>query len=117
MEKLAENMIRLSGLEPYKDINIVETGLRPGEKLYEELLIKSEDLDKTSNNMIFVERDHPINAGLIQKKLELLQKALKTQSNRMVKQALMEVVPTYHTPEEVNERAILAEEMQIASGE
>ena len=115
--ELAENMIRLSGLEPYKDINIVETGLRPGEKLYEELLIKSEDLDKTSNNMIFVERDHPINAGLIQKKLELLQKALKTQSNRMVKQALMEVVPTYHTPEEVNERAILAEEMQIASGE
>ena len=115
--ELAENMIRLSGLEPYKDINIVETGLRPGEKLYEELLIKSEDLDKTSNNMIFVERDHPIDPDLIQKKLDLLQKALKTQSNRIVKQALMEVVPTYHTPEEVNERAILAEEMQIASGE
>ena len=115
--ELAENMIRLSGLEPYKDINIVETGLRPGEKLYEELLIKSEDLDKTSNNLIFVERDHPVNEALIQKKLDLLQKALKTQSNRIVKQALMEAVPTYHTPEEVNERALLSEEMQVASGE
>ena len=47
--ELAENMIRLSGYEPYKDIDIKEIGLRPGEKLYEELLIKSETLDKTSN--------------------------------------------------------------------
>ena len=49
---LAENMVRLSGLEPYKDIQIIETGLRPGEKLYEELLIKTEELDKTDNDML-----------------------------------------------------------------
>ena len=115
--ELAENMIRLSGLEPYKDINIVETGLRPGEKLYEELLIKSEELDKTSNDLIFVERDHPLEAEVIQEKLAVLQTALQTQSNRIVKKALMEVVPTYHTPEEVNKKAIQAEEMKLASGE
>ena len=55
---LAENMVRLSGLVPYRDIDIVETGLRPGEKLYEELLIKTETLDKTENNMIFIELCH-----------------------------------------------------------
>jgi len=113
---LAENMVRLSGLEPYKDIDIVETGLRPGEKLYEELLIKTEELDKTGNEKIFVERDKPLPAGQIEEKLEALRAALATQSNRVVKQALMDAVPTYHTPEEVNEKAIEAEEMRLASG-
>ncbi len=112
---LAENMVRLSGLEPYKDIDIVETGLRPGEKLYEELLIKTEELDKTDNNMIFVERDKPLSTEEIAEKLKVLKDALRTGSNRMVKQALMEVVPTYHTPEEVNNRAIEADEMRVAA--
>ena len=109
---LAENMVRLSGLEPYKDIDIIETGLRPGEKLYEELLIKTEELDKTSNNKIFVERDKPLTPEEIDRKLEILRKAMETQSNRAVKEALMEVVPTYHTPDEVNQKAIEAEEMR-----
>ena len=113
---LAENMIRLSGLEPYKDIEIIETGLRPGEKLYEELLIKTEELDKTDNDMIFVERDKPLSEAEIEEKLETLRVALKSNSNRVVKKALMEVVPTYHTPEEVNKNAIEAEEMRIAAG-
>ena len=114
--ELAENMIRLSGLEPYKDIDIIETGLRPGEKLYEELLIKTEELDKTDNDMIFVERDKPLSRDEIEEKLDVLRKALQSHSNRVVRKALMEVVPTYHTPEEVNERAIEAEEMRIAAG-
>ena len=113
---LAENMIRLSGLEPYKDIDIIETGLRPGEKLYEELLIKTEELDRTDNNMIFVERDKPLSAKIIAEKLDVLHKALKTNSNRAVKKALMQVVPTYHTPEEVNQHAIEADEMRAAVG-
>ena len=113
---LAENMVRLSGLKPYEDIDIVEIGLRPGEKLYEELLIKTEELDKTDNNMIFVERDKPLSWEKIEHKLEILKEAVGTQSNRGVKKALMQVVPTYHTPEEVNENAIAAEEMRVAAG-
>ena len=110
---LAENMIRLSGLEPYVDIDIVETGLRPGEKLYEELLIKTEELDKTENNLIFVERDRPLTMDEIDEKLEILRKALKTESNREVRSALMRVVPDFHTPEEINQNAVDADEMQM----
>lgn len=99
---LAEEMIRLSGLEPYKDIDIIETGLRPGEKLYEELLIKTEEMDKTENDLIFIERDKPLSEEEIQKKLEILEEALATGHNTAVKEALMKVIPTYHTPEEVN---------------
>lgn len=99
---LAEEMIRLSGLEPHKDIEIVETGLRPGEKLYEELLIKTEEMDKTENDLIFIERDKPLSQEEIQKKLDILKDALATGHNTAVKEALMKVVPTYHTPEEVN---------------
>ncbi len=112
--ELAENMIRLSGFEPYKDISIVETGLRPGEKLYEELLIKTEELDKTENSMIFVERDEPLSREEIQKKLEVLQQAADTYDNALCKKALKQVVPTYHSPKEVNELADDAEEMKHA---
>ena len=101
---LAESMIRLSGLTPYKDIDIVEIGLRPGEKLYEELLIKTEELDKTDNDLIFVERDKPLEKEEISRKLEILKTALSSESNRVVKDALKKVVPTYHDPKEVNEK-------------
>ena len=99
---LAESMVRLSGLTPYKDIDIVEIGLRPGEKLYEELLIKTEELDKTDNDLIFVERDKPLGKEEIARKLEILKAAIATESNREVKKALKEVVPTYRDPKEVN---------------
>ena len=99
---LAESMVRLSGLTPYKDIDIVEIGLRPGEKLYEELLIKTEELDKTDNDLIFVERDKPLRKEEIARKLEILKAAISTESNREVKKALKEVVPTYRDPKEVN---------------
>ena len=99
---LAENMIRMSGLEPGKDIEIVETGLRPGEKLYEELLVKGEKLGKTSNEKIFIEEDEPVSGEEIEEKLRTLRKALETKSNREVKAVLKAVVPTYHAPEEVN---------------
>ncbi|MBQ6858621.1 MAG: polysaccharide biosynthesis protein, partial [Clostridia bacterium] len=112
--ELAESMIRLSGFEPYKDINIVETGLRPGEKLYEELLIKTEELDKTENSMIFVERDRPLDREEIEEKLSILRKALETENNDAVRAALKRVVPTYHSPETVNSEAIHASEMRLA---
>ncbi|MBR5231940.1 MAG: polysaccharide biosynthesis protein [Clostridia bacterium] len=110
--QLAENMIRLSGFEPYKDINIVEIGLRPGEKLYEELLIKSETLSKTENSMIFIERDTPCTAGEIAEKLEILQQAIDTGRNSSVRRALQQVVPTYKNPEEINTLADQSDEMQ-----
>ena len=111
----AEEMIRLSGLEPYKDIEIIETGLRPGEKLYEELLIRTEEMDKTENELIFIERDKPLSEEEIKAKLRILKEALETGSNRAVKAALMKVVPTYHTPEEVNGKTVSEKANTISS--
>ena len=115
--EMAENMIRLSGFEPYKDIDIVEIGLRPGEKLYEELLIKTEELDKTSNRMIFIERDKPKDRDIIQYKLDILRKALITEDDIIVKNALKKVVSTFHDPEEVNLNAAEALKMQLDENE
>lgn len=99
---LAENMIRLSGAQ---GIEIVETGLRPGEKLYEELLVKTEELDKTENSMIFIERDSALSQKEIDKKLEILKKACDAGDDELAKEALRKAVPTYRRPEEVNDAA------------
>ena len=108
---LAENMIRLSGFVPYTEIEIVETGLRPGEKLYEELLIKTEELDKTENEQIFIEREVILTPDDISQKLHTLSEALKTNDDGAVKHALATVVPTFRKPEEVNQEALKSEEM------
>ena len=97
---LAENMIRLMGAQ---GIEIVETGLRPGEKLYEELLIKTENLDKTDNSLIFIEHDSPETEEEIKAKLATLTQACETGDDNQAREALRSVVPTYHRPEEVNE--------------
>ena len=110
--ELAENMIRLSGYEPYKDIDIVETGLRPGEKLYEELLVKTEDLTKTDNDQIFVERDRKLAPEEIDRKLAILSRAVATEDDALCRQALKETVETFREPEEVNQNAEKAKEMQ-----
>ena len=95
---LAESMIQLSGV---KNIEIVETGLRPGEKLYEELLVKTEELDKTENELIYIERDTAFSAEQIEDKLARL-KAACGQDDDSVREALKQAVPTFKTPEEVN---------------
>ncbi len=92
---LAQNMIRLSGVS---GIEIVETGLRPGEKLYEELLIKTEGLDKTENKLIFIEKDASCTKQEIDEKLKLLRNACLTEDNRAVREALQRAVPTYRVP-------------------
>ena len=98
---LAENMIRLSGVQ---GITVQEIGLRPGEKLFEELLVKTEELDKTDNSMIFIERDTPLSAEVIQDKLNLLQEACDTGDDQIAKETLRKVVPTFKNPEEVNKK-------------
>ena len=97
--ELAENMIKLSGVS---GIEIVETGLRPGEKLYEELLVQSETLSKTENSLIFIEKDDPIDYSEIEKKLEILANACKTGDSDAAREALRTVVPTFIRPEQVN---------------
>lgn len=106
---LAENMIRLSGVN---GIEIVETGLRPGEKLYEELLVKTEELDKTDNELIFIERDTPLGESVIIDKLEILRDACNTLDDDVVRNAMRHVVPTFRKPEDVNCKADEADEMK-----
>ena len=107
--ELAENMIRLSGAQ---GIEIRETGLRPGEKLYEELLVKTEELDKTENSLIFIEKDTPLPKKEIEQRVDQLRRAVESGIDEEVRRTLKCVVPTYHSPEEVNALAEQSEEMQ-----
>ena len=92
---LAENLIRLMGYIPYTEIPIVEIGMRPGEKLYEELLMHNDDLSETENAKIFIEKHHTISQEEIETILEKLRKALETKDMEKIKEALMEAVPTF----------------------
>ncbi len=115
---LAVNMIKLSGLIPEQDIEIKEIGLRPGEKLYEELLMKTEELDKTPNNMIFVEKDTPLTRAQVDAKIDLLCRAVREAENDIasprIKEAMMQAVPTFKNPEDINNDAMQSEEMKEA---
>ena len=107
---LAEKLIRLSGYEPYRDIEIKEIGLRPGEKLYEELLMNSETLSKTENKKIFVEQQQEIDPEQIMEDLETLDKAVTKdclQDEELISM-LRSMIPTYHAPEEVNRKVVAA---------
>ena len=97
---LAQNMIKLSGAH---DIDIIETGLRPGEKLYEELLMNSDTLTKTDNDLIFIEKDTPLSKEEIEKKLQVLRNAIESEDDNEAREALRRVVPTFRRPEEINQ--------------
>lgn len=91
---LAVNMIRLSGFEPFKDIDIMVTGLRPGEKLYEERLMKEEGLKKTANDMISIGKPIKFDEKTLIDKIEELYKLARKESEGM-KDLVKELVPTY----------------------
>lgn len=95
---LAENIIQLSGLEPHKDIEIKITGLRPGEKLYEELLLAEEGVKETEHHMIYVAR--PIATGegfecITKKGLEVCLEEIEDMDEIEVRAWIRNVVPTY----------------------
>ena len=116
---LAVNMIRLCGLTPNVDIEIKEIGLRPGEKLYEELLIKTETLTKTENEMIFIETDAPLSRAEVDEKIRILSDAVKASEDGLacdlIREAFHRTVPTFKEPEEVNRNASASEEMKQAN--
>ncbi len=98
IDTMARNMIRLSGYEPDVDIKVVYTGLRPGEKLYEELLMKEEGMQETANRMIHIGKPIEMDDELFKKQLQRLDEASRAEACNM-KQIVAEIVPTYQCQE------------------
>ena len=105
---LAENLIRMYGKEPYKDVPIKFVGLRPGEKIKEELLMNEEGLQKTENKLIFIGKQTAIDDSIFPSELYKLCDAAKQNNEELAVQALKKIVPTFITPEEFNKNAITA---------
>ena len=93
---LATNLIKLSGLEPYKDIDIEEIGLRPGEKMYEELSLDYESSEKTDNQMIYKNTTLDIDVDELDKKLNELKSMLGHSTNEEIRSRLFEIINCYN---------------------
>ncbi len=91
---MARNLIRFSGYEPDVDIQIVYTGLRPGEKLYEELLMAEEGMQETENKLIHIGKPIEMDDELFKQQLEKLEAAYKAEADN-IKDVVAEIVPTY----------------------
>ena len=100
IDTMARNMIRLSGYEPDVDIKVEYTGLRPGEKLYEELLMKEEGMQDTANKLIHIGKPIEMDDEKFLQQLERLEKACKEETDHM-KDIVAEIVPTYKRKVEV----------------
>ena len=95
---LAENLIKLSGYEPNVDIEIEVTGLRPGEKLYEELLMDEEGLTETRHKKIFIGLPGEFELDMVKSQINELLQVATTKGIQELKDKLKEVVPTYEEP-------------------
>ena len=100
--KLAENLIKLSGFRVGEDIKIEFTGLRPGEKLYEELLMEEEGMKDTANRMIHIGKPIELDEHEFFMQLKELKDECQIESSN-IRPLLKKIVPTYHNPEEENE--------------
>ncbi|MEN2776311.1 nucleoside-diphosphate sugar epimerase/dehydratase [Acetivibrio clariflavus] len=98
---LARNLIKLSGFEPDVDINIVYTGLRPGEKLYEELLLKEEGLEATKNNKIYVAKPIHTDLALLKRELDCLKDIIMNNPDG-ISDYIKLIVPNYKKAENGN---------------
>ena len=101
---LAENMIRLSGLKVGTDIEIVYTGLRPGEKLYEELLMGEEGLKETENKLIHIGKPIEIDESAFYLKLKHLKEVID-QKDVNIRSLVHDIVPTYLMPDDKEKHA------------
>lgn len=118
IQSLAENLIYMSGYVPHKSMQIIETGLRPGEKLYEELLVDRATCQKTSNDLIYIEAEEPPTRQAVEVELDVLRRALEESKGEVdapaIRDALKQVVTTFKEPDEVNRDADQADEMRSA---
>ena len=96
---LATNLIKLSGYKPGEDIEIKFTGLRPGEKMYEELLMNEEGLKETANKMIFIGKPIEFDEKEFRRQLDLLEQEAMNEDGD-IRSEVMKIVPTYHPTEE-----------------
>ena len=107
---LAENLIRMYGKVPYKDVPIKFTGLRPGEKIKEELLMNEEGLKKTKNKLIFIGKQIDIDTSKFINELWKLKSAASENNDEIAINALHEIVPTFTTPEKFNSTILKSSE-------
>lgn len=101
---LANNLIKLSGFEPNVDMKIEFTGLRPGEKLYEELLMSEEGLTSTENKKIFIGKPVDFNTNKVKQHLEVLSKIIENEEVELIDSVMREFVTTYIKPEDANSK-------------
>ena len=103
---LAENLIRMYGKVPYKDVPIKFTGLRPGEKIKEELLMNEEGLKKTKNKLIFIGKQIDIDTSTFINELWKLKCAASENNDEIAIRALHAIVPSFTTPEKFNKTVL-----------
>jgi FlaA1/EpsC-like NDP-sugar epimerase len=93
---LAREMIKLSGFEPNKDIPIVFTGIRPGEKLFEEILTTEEGVIATKNKKIFITKLSKVNEGKLDQGLKKLKTVIQTGNQKEIRNILRKIIPSYN---------------------
>ena len=104
---MAKDLIRMSGFEPEKDIPIAYTGLRLGEKLYEELITEGEGIVPTNHEKIMVLKACPCNMNVLMPRIGELEEASEKQDAAAIRTIFRDIVPDYHCPEDFAKEAII----------